>query len=42
MRAEDISFAKIASEVGDGLKENDIKNRWNRHLRQTAVNVIFR
>ena len=33
MRAEDISFATIASELGDGLKENDIKNRWNRHLK---------
>ena len=33
MRAEDISFATIASELGDGLKENDIKTRWNRHLK---------
>ncbi len=27
MRAEDISFAKIASELGNGLKSNDITNR---------------
>jgi flagellar biosynthesis GTPase FlhF len=33
MRAEDISYAKIASELGDGLKFSDIKNRWNRHLK---------
>jgi flagellar biosynthesis GTPase FlhF len=33
MRVEDISFAKIASELGNGLKKNDIKNRWNRHLK---------
>jgi hypothetical protein len=33
MRAEDISYAKIASELGNGLKKNDIKNRWNRHLK---------
>ena len=33
MRADDISFAKIASKLGNGLKENDIKNRWNRHLK---------
>ena len=33
MRAEDISYAKIASELGNGLKKNDIKNRWNCHLK---------
>jgi hypothetical protein len=33
MRAEDISYAKIASELGDGLKGNDIRNRWNLHLK---------
>ena len=33
MRTDDISFAKIASKLGNGLKENDIKNRWNRHLK---------
>jgi hypothetical protein len=33
MRAEDISYAKIASELGNGQKKNDIKNRWNRHLK---------
>ena len=33
MRTDGISFAKIASELGNGLKDNDIKNRWNRHLK---------
>ena len=33
MRAEDISFAKIASELGNGLKRNDIKNRRYRILK---------
>ena len=33
MRTDDISFAKIESKLGNGLKENDIKNRWNRHLK---------
>jgi IS30 family transposase len=33
MRADDISYAKIASKLGKGLKRNDIKNRWNRHLK---------
>jgi hypothetical protein len=33
MRAEDISFAKIASELGNGRKTNDIKNRWYHHLK---------
>jgi hypothetical protein len=33
MRADDISFAKIASDLGNGLTENDIKNRWHRHLK---------
>jgi hypothetical protein len=33
MRADDITFAKIASELGNGLSKNDIKNRWNRHLK---------
>jgi hypothetical protein len=33
MRAEDISCAKIASELGNGLKKNDIENRWNRRLK---------
>ena len=35
MRADDISFAKIASDLGNGLTENDIKNRWHRHLKKT-------
>ena len=33
MRADDISFAKIASKLGNGLARNDIVNRWNRHLK---------
>jgi len=33
MRAEDISFANIASELGNGRAKNDILNRWNRHLK---------
>jgi hypothetical protein len=33
MRADDISFAKIASELGNGLKDSDIMNRWKRHLK---------
>ena len=33
MRADDISYAKIASELGNGLSTNDIVNRWNRHLK---------
>ena len=28
-----VSYAKIASKLGNGLKKNDIKNRWNRHLK---------
>jgi hypothetical protein len=33
MRADNISYAKIASKLGNGLKRNDIKNRWIRHLK---------
>ena len=33
MRTDDFSFAKIASKLGNGLKRNDIQNRWNRHLK---------
>ena len=33
MRTDGDSFAKIASELGDGLKDSDIKNRWTRHLK---------
>ena len=33
MRADDISFAKIALELGNGLSTNDIPNRWNRFLK---------
>jgi hypothetical protein len=33
MRMDDTTFAKIASKLGNGLKENDIRNRWHRHLK---------
>ena len=33
MRTDDISFAKIASKLGNGLTRNDILNRWNRQLK---------
>ena len=33
MRADDITFAKIALKLGNGLKRNDITNRWNCHLK---------
>ncbi len=33
MRADDISFTKIASKLGNSLARNDIINRWNRHLK---------
>jgi hypothetical protein len=33
MRADGISFAKIASELGNGLSRNDIMNRWYSHLK---------
>ena len=33
MRADNISFAKIASKLGNGLNRYDIKHRWNRHLK---------
>jgi hypothetical protein len=33
MRADNISFAKIASKLGNGLERDDINNRWNRHLK---------
>ena len=33
MRADDISFAKIASKLGNGLKRDDIKNKWSCHLK---------
>ena len=42
MRADDISFAKIASELGHGLKRSDIKNRWNRHLKDKRSECIIR
>jgi hypothetical protein len=33
MRADDVSFAKIAAELGNGLSKNDVVHRWNRHLK---------
>jgi flagellar biosynthesis GTPase FlhF len=33
MRADNISFAKIASKLGNGLNRYDIKHRWNHHLK---------
>jgi hypothetical protein len=33
MRADGISFANIASRLGNGLKMDDIKNRWKHHLK---------
>ena len=33
MRADDISFAEIAAELGNGLSKNDIVNRWTHHLK---------
>ena len=33
MRTDGDSFAKIASELGNGLKDSDSKNRWTRHLK---------
>ena len=33
MRTDGDSFPKIASELGKGLASHDIKNRWNRHLK---------
>ena len=33
MRADDISFSKIALELGNGLSTNDISNRWNHFLK---------
>jgi membrane protein involved in colicin uptake len=33
MRTDGDSFPKIASELGNGLAGHDIKNRWNRHLK---------
>ena len=42
MRTDGDSFAKIASELGDGLKDNDIKNRWTRHLKDKEKDIIIR
>jgi hypothetical protein len=33
MRADGDSFAKIASELGNGLTKMDIYHRWTRHLK---------
>ena len=42
MRTDGDSFAKIASELGDGLKDSDIKNRWTRHLKDKEKDIIIR
>ena len=43
MRTDGISFAKIASKLGNGLKDIDIRNRWNSHLKvfQLSVSASF-
>ena len=33
MKAENKSYVKIASELGNGLSKYDIYNRWTRHLK---------
>jgi hypothetical protein len=33
MRADDISFAKITAELGNGLPYMNVVHRWNRHLK---------
>ena len=33
---EGYSYDKIASKLGNGLKMHDIKNRWNRHLKESS------
>ena len=35
MRRDGDSYPKIASELGNGLSTNDIKNRWTCHLKDT-------
>ena len=42
MRTDGDSFAKIASELGNGLKDSDIKNRWTRHLKDKEKDIIIR
>jgi hypothetical protein len=37
MRTDGNSFAKIASELGNGLSTNAIQNRWNRHLKDKLL-----
>ncbi len=38
MRTDDITFAKIASKLGNGLKGVEIQNKWNRHLKFHLLN----
>ena len=33
---DSVSFSTIASKLGNGLKENDIKNRWYVHLKELS------
>jgi len=41
MRTDGDSFAKIASELGDGLTHSDIKNRWTHHLKDKLQWMLF-
>ena len=36
MIADDVPCSKIASELGNGLSENDIRNRWHRELKESS------
>ena len=36
MKKDGVSFAKIASELGNGLNRNDIINRWTKHLKELS------
>jgi hypothetical protein len=33
MKADGIIYAEIAAELGNGLSNNDVQLRWNRHLK---------
>ena len=36
MMDDGVSFAKVASKLGNGLTETDIKNRWYRELKKSS------
>ena len=38
MRADGITYAEIAAELGNGLSMNDVQHRWNRHLKNKLQN----